>query len=306
MLRLIERGRPPHLDHAADPKVVRLPPGAPTEVAHYTLLSRLPAGDEDECWRALPGRGPRVVHLLRRFPGCSLVAGAALPGAPLALHREQLGALLERGRWPRRRALAVETVYELGESAGVPYVVTQYIAGADLRAVSAALAQSGRSLSWALRLLLLIEGSEVLAAQHYAGYAHGALTAARLRLTPGAGPPLRLCRAYPLRRVDTQLIVADPDSPSAQLADRWALAAAVLALGSPEAAALTALAHSGDPDTQRVLWDQLSQRVHPLYEHALATYLDGSAAELPLPEALADVLAKGEVEQLWQAVSALC
>ncbi|PIE18042.1 MAG: hypothetical protein CSA65_06310 [Proteobacteria bacterium] len=302
-------------------------------VSHYRLLERVPAADDDECYLALPGRPPRLPHFLRRFPGCSLAAGvdnlaerdlmeddegeALGPGAPLAFHRHRLAELLERGRWPRRRALAVETVYEIGESGGAPYVVTQHLPGADLRQIAEALRDDSRPLSWSLRLLLLIEASDVLAAQHYAGYAHPGIRAPRLRLTIGHGAPLALLCAYPLRREGAQLVVADPDHAAARLADRWALATAVLTVARPGHQTLMALADELRPpigsssylgrwqasqEARRVLSDELMQRVHPHYAGLLGAYLQGDSGELPLPKSLADVVDTDEIEHLWRLV----
>ena len=321
-------------------------------VAHYSLLRRLPAGQGDRCYLALPGRPPRIPHFMRCFEGCKLAIGAVsghldgqdiaaleheaedldwssagtssagtLPdlafGAPLAEHRRRLADLLERGRWPRRRALAIETVYELGESEGVPFVVSQYLAGANLGQLAEALRDAHSPLSWSLRLLLLIEASDVLAAQHYAGYALPGLRAQRLRLTLRHGAPLVLCRAYPLRREGGLLVVANPDHPAERLADRWALAAAVLTAGHPSHEVLVDLADDLRPpkggvsvpgrwrasnEARRVLWDELLQRVHPHYESLLAAYLEGDSGELPLPDSLSEVISAEEVERLWETV----
>jgi hypothetical protein len=322
-----------------EPALAEAPP-----VSHYRLLGRVPGAgdlDDDECFIALPGRPPRIPHFLRRFPGCTLAAGVDNiavdpdgdelegPGAPLSYHRHRLAELLERGRWPRRRALAIETVYEVGESGGAAYVVTQYLPGGDLRETSAALRDGGRPLSWSLRLLLLIEASDVLAAQHFAGYAHPGIRAPRLRLTVGHGAPLALLCAYPLGREGAQLVVADPDHPAARLADRWALATAVLTVARPGHETLMALAeelrppgsfsptssrarrHAGEgrwqasQEARRVLWDELMQRVHPHYASLLGAYLQGDSGELPLPKSLADIVDTSEIENLWQVVGEL-
>ena len=318
--------RPIHALLAADrPAAPERSPVGYVRIGPYALWWTLETSPNSSCWIASPwDHGPRIPHFLRLLPGIHLDHDASpAAAAALELHRQRLLRAMDLDGEQRRRARAIETLYEALRHNQGTLIATLYLPGASLSALHRGTRPGEVPLSAGLRTLLLLEGSRLLDIQHRAGYTYGALRASCLRLVLGHGPPLQLVGSYPLAHADAQLQIRVPDIPDPLsprtlavffrstrgfphaaapllIPDRLALGVATLAADD---ASLRRLLEENSTEAVAVLQDELVARCPAGLSDSLAHYLRGEIHELPELEVDEQALRR-ELRALWQRVLA--
>lgn len=200
---------------------------------------------------------------------------------------------------------AFERIMQDGSTPRGPVRSSFYLYGADL----VALCNAGTTLSWDAALCLHAAFREPLAQLHAAGWAHGVLTARRLRLVITPEPYVTFEGPAPVRMCAYRGVPADPRLAALELAT---LSEAVCALARHPDPAIAALLADSSPGALGRLGQVLLARGAPV-DALLADRLRGGgdeafavAQQLGATETSHAPELAPELTALWGQVATLC
>lgn len=200
---------------------------------------------------------------------------------------------------------AFERIMQDGSTPRGPVRSSFYLYGADL----AALRNAGTTLSWGAALCLHAAFREPLARLHAASWAHGALTARRLRLVITPEPYVTFDGPAPVRMCAFRGV---PTNPRLAVFELATLSEAVCALARHPDPTIAALLADSSPGALGRLGQLLLARSAPIDE-LLADRLRGGGDEafaatqrLEVTEASHGPDLAPELTALWEQVATLC